>query len=184
MKLLLEIVFTFMQISILSFGGGYASMSLVEKQIVTIKHWMTYKEFSDIVTIDELTPGPVAINAATFVGIKMAGIPGAIAATIGAILPPCIIAFIMVKLYYRYRKMKAVNGALSGLRCMAVAMVISTTISIFLNALINNEVKSIDYIFLLLFSFAFFILRKYKPNPLLIMFICGIIGLIIYPLFS
>ena len=95
MSLLLDIIFTFIQIGLLGFGGGYASMSLVEKHVVTIKKWMTYNEFADVVTIDELTPGPVAINAATFVGIKMAGIPGAIFATLGTILPSCIIALIL-----------------------------------------------------------------------------------------
>ena len=173
----------------LSFGGGYASISLVEKQVVEIKNWMTYAEFADIVAIDELTPGPVAINAATFVGTKMAGIPGAIAATIGAILPSCIICLVLVKLYYKYKSLKPVNGALFGLRSMVVAMILSTTISILLSVLFYviptpfysmDQIK-VDYIAVILFAIALYVLRKTKVNPLLVMLGCGLMGLLIYP---
>lgn len=184
MPSLLEIVFTFAQIGILSFGGGYASIGLVEKQVVEIKQWMTYAEFADIVAIDELTPGPVAINAATFVGTKMAGVPGAIAATLGAILPSCIIALILVKIYYKYRSMKGVNGAITGLKSMVVAMILSTTISILSTALFYYfplDIYAFDYVGIILFIVALIVLRKTKLNPLLIMLGCGLLGLIIYP---
>ncbi|MBR4461638.1 MAG: chromate transporter [Erysipelotrichaceae bacterium] len=179
MKLLLEIVWTFMQIGILSFGGGYASVSLVEKQIVTIRHWMTYSEFADIVAIDELTPGPVAINAATFVGIRMAGVPGAIAATIGTILPSCLITLLPAYLYKRYRDLTLVNGAVSGLRSMVVALIASTTISILLNTI--RAGCGFDFVAIGLFLIALFILRRYHVNPILLMLGCGLAGLLIYP---
>lgn len=179
-KLLLDIVFTFMQIGLLSFGGGYAAVSLVEKQVVDIKGWMTYSEFADIVTIDELTPGPVAVNAATFVGTKMAGLPGAIAATIGVILPSCIIALVLVRLYYKYKNMTVMNGALKGLKSMVVALITVTTINIMKNSLMIDY--TLDYIAIILFAISLFLLRKYKLNPLIVMFACGIIGLIVYPL--
>lgn len=182
--ILLGLILTFAQIGLLSFGGGYASISLVEKQVVEVKHWMTYLEFADIVTIDELTPGPVAINAATFVGTKMAGTLGAICATLGAILPSCIIALILVKLYYKYRSLKAVNGAINGLKSMVVAMVLSTTISILLNALFYYfpiDLYAIDYVSVVLFIIALIVLNKTKLNPILIMLGCGVASLLIYP---
>ena len=184
MPSLLELVLTFAQIGALSFGGGYASIGLVENQVVTVKGWMTYAEFSDIVAIDELTPGPVAINAATFVGNKMAGIPGAVAATFGAILPSCIIALILVWAYYKYKSLKGVNGALFGLKSMVVAMILSTTITILINAIIYylpTDVRVVDYIAIALFTIALIILRKTKINPLLVMLGCGLLGLLIYP---
>lgn len=184
MPSLFEIVLTFAQIGLLSFGGGYASIGLVEKQVVDIKGWMTYAEFADIVAIDELTPGPVAINAATFVGTKMAGVPGAIAATIGAILPSCIIALILVKIYYKYKSLKAVNGIMYGLKSMVVAMILSTTISILLTALfyyLPIDIYAIDYVAIVLTIIALVILRKTKINPLLVMLGCGLLGLCIYP---
>lgn len=184
MPSLFEIVLTFAQIGVLSFGGGYASISLVEKQVVDIKHWMSYAEFADIVTIDELTPGPVAINAATFVGTKMAGIPGAICATLGAILPSFILSLILIKVYSKYRELKPINGALNGLKSMVVAMILSTTISICLNALFYYapiDLFAIDYVACILFIIALYILRKTKLNPLLVMLACGLIGLLVYP---
>ncbi len=179
MKLLLDIVWTFMQIGILSFGGGYASVSLVEKQVVAIKHWMTYSEFADIVTIDELTPGPVAINAATFVGTRMAGIPGAIAATIGTVLPSCLITLLLAYLYKKYRDLTAVNGAVSGLRSMVVALIASTTLGILQNTIYAGG--PIDPIAVTLFLLAISVLRRYHPNPILLMLGCGLLGLLIYP---
>lgn len=184
MTILLKLLVTFAQIGVLSFGGGYASIGLVEKQVVEIQKWMTYSEFSDIVAIDELTPGPVAINAATFVGTKMAGIPGAIIATFGVILPSCIISLILARIYYKYKSLKTVNGAISGLKSMVVGMILSTTISILLNVLFYSfpiTKNSIDYVAILLFIIALFILRKTKLNPLLVIIICGVLGLLIYP---
>ena len=184
MPSLFEIVLTFAQIGILSFGGGYASIGLVEKQVVEVKNWMSYAEFMDIVAIDELTPGPVAINAATFVGTKIAGVPGAIAATFGAILPSCIIALILGYCYYKYRSLKAVNGAIYGLRSLVLALILSTTITILLNALLYYlpiDIHAIDYVAIVLFAAALITIRKTKINPLLIMLGCGLIGLIIYP---
>lgn len=183
MASLFELILTFAQIGILSFGGGYASIGLVEKQVVEIKQWMTYAEFSNIVAIDELTPGPVAINAATFVGNKMAGIPGAIAATFGTILPSCIIALILVKLYLKYKSLKSVNGAINGLKSMVVAMLLSTTISILLSVLfyyLPIDIYAIDYISIAIFIGALIVMRKTKINPLIIMLGCGFIGLVVY----
>jgi len=183
MNIIIELILTFAQIGVLSFGGGYASIGLVEQQVVSVKHWMTYAEFADIVAIDELTPGPVAINAATFVGTKMAGVVGAIAATFGVILPSCIIALILVKVYYKYRSLNTVNGALSGLKSLVVAMILSTTISILFTALFYYrpiDIYAIDYVSCLLFIIALIILRKTKINPLIVMLGCGLLGLLIY----
>ena len=185
MKILLEILFTFMQIGLLSFGGGYASIGLVERQVVEVKHWMTYAEFADVITIDELTPGPIAINIATFVGTKVAGVAGAIIATFGNILPSFIIAMIMVKLYARYKNMKGVEGALNGLKSMVVAMISSTTISLIMTALFHGlgiSIENFDYVAVILFAVALFMLRKYKTSPIIIMLGCGLAGLIIYPI--
>lgn len=92
-----------MQIGALSFGGGYAAMPLIQAQIVTQRGWLSMGEFTDLVTIAEMTPGPIAVNAATFVGTRVAGIPGALAATAGCILPACILVTLIAKLYLKYR---------------------------------------------------------------------------------
>ena len=175
--LLLQIVLTFAKIGILSFGGGYAAIPLVQKQVVEVNQWMTNSEFMNVLAIDELTPGPIAINCATFVGTRMAGLPGAIAATIGCVLPSCIIALILVKIYLKYKNMSIMNGALSGLKCMVVALILTTTITLFSNAAITNG--SIDSVAIGLFIVALFIFRKFKPEPILVILGCGLVGLII-----
>lgn len=184
MPSIFEIILTFAQIGLLSFGGGYASISLVQKQVVEIKHWMTYAEFADIVTIDELTPGPVAINAATFVGTKVGGTLGAIAATLGAVLPSCIIVLILIVLFNKYKKLKAIDGALYGLKSLVVALLLSTTISIASTALfyyLPIDIYAIDYISLIICIIAFALFRKTKINPIIILLGCGLVGLIVYP---
>ena len=87
----IQLFLSFLQIGAFSFGGGYAAMPLIQSQIVNLHHWLDFKEFTDLITISQMTPGPIAINSATFVGTKIAGIPGAIAATLGCILPSCIL---------------------------------------------------------------------------------------------
>lgn len=178
MKLLLDIVITFMKIGLLSFGGGYAAVAIVEQQVVEIKGWMNYEQFMDIVTIDELTPGPVTVNAATFVGTRLAGTLGAVAATIGAILPSCIIALVLVKVYYKYKDITLISGALNGLKSMVVALISVTTISIISNALFSDN--KLDFCSLLLFVASLILIRKYKLNPLIVMIICGLVGTIVY----
>lgn len=175
-SMLLKIVLTFAKIDCLSFGGGYAAIPIVEQQIVEVNKWMTYAEFSDVVAIDELTPGPVAINCATFVGMKMAGLPGAIAATIGNVLPSFILALILIKLYNKYHGLKTINGALSGLKCMVVALICSTSIMILKNAIYIDE--SINYLSIVLFLISLFIFRKYKPEPIIVILGCGAISLL------
>ena len=101
----LELFLSFLQIGALSFGGGYAAMPLIQNQVVSIHGWLTMKEFTDLVTISQMTPGPIAINSATFVGIKIAGIGGAAVATLGCILPSCIIVTLIARLYLKYRTM-------------------------------------------------------------------------------
>lgn len=84
----LQLFFSFLQIGMFSFGGGYAAMPLIQGQVVTLHGWLTISEFTDLITISQMTPGPIAVNSATFVGMKIAGIPGAIVATAGCILRP------------------------------------------------------------------------------------------------
>lgn len=87
----LQLLWSFFQIGLFSIGGGYATMPLIQHQVVELHGWLTMTQFSDIITISQMTPGPIAINSATFVGIQVAGIPGALVATLGCVIPSCII---------------------------------------------------------------------------------------------
>ena len=91
----IQLFFSFLQVGLFSFGGGYAAMPLIQGQVVTMHQWLSMSEFTDLITISQMTPGPIAVNSATFVGIKVAGLPGAIAATAGCILPSCILVTVI-----------------------------------------------------------------------------------------
>ena len=101
----LQLFFSFLQIGALSFGGGYAAMPLIQEQVVTMHGWLSMETFSNLVTIAEMTPGPIAVNSATFVGTRIAGPGGAVVATLGCILPSCIIVTLLAYIYTKYRKM-------------------------------------------------------------------------------
>lgn len=130
----LQLFLSFLQIGLFSFGGGYAAMPLIQGQVVTAHGWLSMSEFTDLITISQMTPGPIAVNSATFVGIKIAGIPGALIATLGCILPSCIIVTVIAKLYLKYREMDMLQGVLNSLRPAVVAMIASAGISILITA--------------------------------------------------
>ena len=125
-----QLFLSFFQIGLLSFGGGYAAMPLIQGQVVQGHGWLSMSEFTDLITISQMTPGPIAVNSATFVGIKIAGIPGALVATFGCILPSCILVTLLAKLYLKYREMAMLQGILHSLRPAVVAMIGSAGISI------------------------------------------------------
>lgn len=101
----LELFWSFFQIGLFSIGGGYAALPMIQQQIVELHGWLTMTSFTDVVTIAEMTPGPIALNAATFVGTQLAGLPGAIIATLGCVTPSCIIVIFLAWLYSKYREL-------------------------------------------------------------------------------
>lgn len=162
-----------------------AAMPLIQNQVVNLHHWLTLTEFTDLITIAEMTPGPIAINSATFVGIRIAGIPGAIVATIGCIFPSCVIVSLLAWIYFKFKELTVVQGILSGLRPTIVALIASAGLSIFILAVwgedgFSTNPLTINLVSVLLFTVAIFILRKWKPNPIYVMLGSGIIGGAIY----
>lgn len=176
----LELFFSFLQIGLFSFGGGYASMPLIQNQIVTTHGWLSMSEFTDLITISQMTPGPIAVNSATFVGIRIAGIPGALIATIGCILPSCIIVTLIAKLYLKYQNMSVLQEVLTTLRPAVVAMIASAGISILISAFWGSEAISIvhtNWSMVLIFAICFILLQKVRANPILVMLLAGIMKL-------
>lgn len=181
----LQLFFSFFQIGLFSFGGGYAALPLIQDQVVTINHWLSMQEFADVVTISQMTPGPIAINAATFVGIQMGGTLGAVIATAGCVTPSAAISLLLAFFYYKYKKLSLVKGIMSGLRPAVVGLITSAGISLTILAIYNGSDKNTDYynpdlISVVLFTVGLFILRKWKINPIIIMAGAGIIGGILY----
>lgn len=183
MKIYLELFLSFLKIGAFSFGGGYAAMPLIQSQVVDRYGWLTQKDFSDLVTISQMTPGPIAVNGATFVGNQVAGIPGAVIATLGVILPSCIFVTVLAWLYTRYRKMALLQGTLEALRPAVVAMILAAGLqilipSLFANGSVSFAAGNFQLRPLLLFLGALFLLRKCKMDPVLVMTLCGAVELL------
>ncbi len=181
----LELLWSFFQIGLFSIGGGYAAMPLIQNQVVDVHPWLTMTQFADIMTIAEMTPGPIAINSATFVGIQVAGIPGAVIATIGCILPSCVIVMTLAYIYYRFRGLKMIQGVLAGLRPAVVAMIASASITLIIMAFYGERTLPVDLgginiISVMIFVTGFLILRKWKANPIYVMLGAGAAGVLLY----
>ena len=174
-----QLFLSFLQIGLFSFGGGYAAMPLIQGQVVTGHGGLTMSEFTDLITISQMTPGPIAVNSATFVGLKIAGIPGAIVATAGCILPSCIIVTILAKLYLKYRTMDLLQGVLKSLRPAVVAMIASAGILILKNPFWGSgetiSLTGTEWSMVVIFGICVLLLRKTKMNPIWVMVLAGIL---------
>ena len=177
---LLNLFWSILQVGLFSIGGGYAAMPLIQAQVVERNAYLTMAEFADLVTIAEMTPGPIAIYAATFVGIRIAGVPGALIATLGSILPSCVIASVLSRVYARYRSVPALQDGLGCLRPAGVALVASAGLSLLGQALFGGaaaSMKTLNVTALILFLAAFLALRRWRCSPILVMALCGAAGL-------
>ena len=125
-----QLFLSFLQVGLFSVGGGYAAMPLIQSQVVDAHAWITMKEFSDLVTIAEMTPGPIAVNAATFVGMRISGIAGACAATLGCILPSLFLVTALAAVYYRCRGLDSLQSVLGCLRPAVAALIASAGLSL------------------------------------------------------
>ena len=179
----LKLFLSFLQIGLFSFGGGYAAMPLIQGQVVTEHGWLSMKEFTDLITISQMTPGPIAINSATFVGIKIAGIPGALAATLGCILPSCIIVTVLARLYLKYRNMAMLQGILNSLRPAVVALIASAGISILITAFWGNDavvvLSKTNWIMVFIFAVCLVLLKKCRMNPIWVMLLAGVANTVV-----
>ena len=179
----IQLLWSFIQIGLFSIGGGYASLPLIKHQVVDVHGWLTASQLTDIVTISQMTPGPIALNAATFVGTRIGGLPGAIVATLGCVLPSCIIVLALAWVYTKYKDLGLLRGILAGLRPAVVALIASAGLTILISALFVNDVlphalSDVDGIAVVLFVLSLVILRKWKPDPILVMVGSGVIGAI------
>lgn len=174
--ILAQLFLAFLQIGAFSFGGGYAAMPLIQAQVIDRYGWLTVSGFSDLVTIAEMTPGPIAVNAATFVGSQVAGVPGALAATAGCILPSCVFVTGLAWLYQKCRRLSLLQGILKMLRPAVVAMIFTAGLTILIPAFFAAEQINIRAV--LYFAVALFLLRKKKLDPIKVMVGCGAAELI------
>lgn len=184
-KLILKLFITFLQIGSFSIGGGYAIIPFIQEHVVYSLNWLTLQEYTDIITISQMTPGPLVVNAATFVGIQIAGIPGAVAATLGSTLPGFFTSILLYNFFRKYENMAIVANILKGLRASSVGLIASAAMTIILLALLENpsltaSFSNINFIAVISFCCSLFLLRKYKLDPIIIILLTGMIGLLFH----
>ena len=181
--LYLQLFYTFFKIGLFGFGGGYAMLSMIQGEVVTRYGWLTSQEFTDIVAISQMTPGPIGINSATYVGFTATGsVWGSIIATLAVVLPSFILMLAISKFFLKYQKHPVVEAVFSGLRPAVVGLLASAAL-VLMNAENFSSPKDDMYSFIiscLIFLVAFVGTRKYKINPILMIVACGIAGLILY----
>lgn len=171
MKTLLEVFLTFLKIGGFTFGGGYAMIPLIQRETVENKKWITDEDILDIVAIAESTPGPIAINAATFVGYKVAGMAGAVSATLGVVLPSLVIISLISYVLGEFQELRAVRYAFFGVRACVLALILRA----FWKMAAKQKNKKFAYA---LAAAAFALVVLMKVNVLLVILLCAAAGLV------
>lgn len=173
LAIILEIFMVFLKIGAFSFGGGYAMLPLMEKEIIVLRGWLSSGEFIDIVAISEMTPGPLAINAATFLGYRVSGTLGSVVATIAVVLPSFIIMITILIFINRFRDSKYIDWTFRGIRPVVLGLIISAAVSVSFSSFI-------DFKSILIGLGIFYIVAIRKVNPISAIIIAGSLGLILY----
>ena len=173
MELLIRLYLAFLKIGTFSFGGGYAMLPFIQKEIVEKNNWISMSEFTDIIGISQMTPGPVAINSATFVGYKVSGVLGSVIATLGVITTSFILVTVINKLLDKFKESKVIKATLLGMRPILIALIIYAFFDLAKEAYI--DIKSI--IITLIIGV---ILLSKKVHPILVIVIAAVLGVVFY----
>jgi chromate transporter len=181
----LQLFWSFFRIEFFTFGGGYAAIPLIKNVIVDENQWITLSDFTDLITISEMTPGPIAVNSATFVGMQIAGPLGAIVSTIGCVLPSILFVSILSYIFLKFGNLSIIQGILSGLRPAVVGLIAQAGFAILVMTVwgsggITFNASSLNIWALILFLACFIVMRKFKPNPIYVMAGSGVLSLIIH----
>lgn len=185
----LKLFLTFFEIGLFTFGGGYAMISLIRDKAISLG-WLTEEELLNMIAVSESTPGPIAVNMATFVGSTQGGVLGSLAATLGVVLPSFIIILLICAAIRNFLKYKGVQAFLSGVRPCVVALILSTALTMALSTLLNfttltggftPDVKGIIILAILVATALIFKkIKKKKPSPILMIFISAGLGILLY----
>lgn len=171
--IIFELFISFLKIGAFSFGGGYAMLPLIEKEIIEVHKWLTLPEFIDILAVVEMTPGPVAINSATFLGYKVAGVLGSIVATTAVVLPSIVVILIIAHFLSKFKTSPYVEWAFKGIRPVVLGLIVTASLTVSKNSIL--DIKSFVLMIVL------FYLTSFKNlHPILTIVIAGVVGAVIY----
>ena len=183
---MIELFYVFFLIGLFTIGGGYAMISMIQSEVVS-RGWITLQEFHDLLVISESTPGPIAINTATFVGNLMYSIPGALVATFACILPSFIIILLIASIFNKFLENKIINAILNGIKAVVVGLILATALSFLYSIIfINTNPIDIDYIAIIIFGLTIFIafifktVKKKTLSPYMVLIITGLLGVLLY----
>lgn len=181
--MLLNLFISFFKVGLFSFGGGYAALPLIQEEVVNKNAWLGISEFNNLITISQMTPGPIAINSASFVGTRVYGLAGAIVASLGCVMPSFIIVGTISYFYNKYRKLDTMQSVLGFLRPAVVSMILAAGIDILKTAFFDIKKMSfenLDISMVLLFIFILVAIRKTKIDPIFLMIISGFIYMFVH----
>ena len=187
----LQLFYTFFKIGLFSFGGGYGMLSVIQGEVVTKHGWLTHTEFTDIVAISQMTPGPIGINSATYVGFtavhnagysELMAVLGSVLASFSVMLPSFILMLLISKFLMKYRKHPSVEAVFSVIRLIVVGLIASASLLLMnrenFGSPTNNPLQFA--ISIALFLLAFIGLKRWKLSPILLIIICGTISGVLY----
>lgn len=180
--MLLSLFISFFKVGLFSFGGGYAALPLIQEEVVRANGWLGIGEFNNLITISQMTPGPIAINSASFVGMRVFGPAGAIIATLGCVTPSFIIVGTISYFYTKYKNLDTMQSVLGFLRPAVVSMILAAGIDILKTALFDIHplaFENLDVLMLFLFVFILIMIRKTKIDPIFLMIGSGFLYLFI-----
>ncbi len=174
----LQLFISYLKIGFFGFGGGYAMLSLIQNEIVGQRGWLTASEFADIVAISQITPGPIAINSATYIGYEIAGVWGSVVATIAVCLPALTVMLMITKFFLALKDNTYVKGVVSGMKPVVVGMICSAALMLMFPA------DKADANFIDTWSWVFFLAVLYgayrKINPILLIVLSALGGIVVY----
>lgn len=173
MYLLLRLFTTFFKIGGASFGGGYAMLPFIEKEVIEINGWLTAQEFLDVLAISQITPGPIAINAATFIGYRILGLNGSLVATAGIVAAPFIYMSIVSRFLSKYKSSEVFTKVFYYLRPVTTALILSAAYSTVLKSVIDTRSAVI-------FAVSFVLILSTKVHPIAIILGFGVIGIFLF----
>lgn len=186
-EVLINLYITFFKIGLFSFGGGYASLPLIQQEVVASNNWLSTNEFNDLITISQMTPGPIAINSATFVGTRLYGAVGGLVATLGCVTPSLIIVGMLAYFYKKYKNLTTISNILYLLRPAIISMILIAGVEILRTAIFTDgrmSFSNLDYYMLVLFILSFLVMVKRKTDPIKLMLGSGLIYLLVNILFG
>lgn len=178
----LKLIYVFIKIGLLGFGGGYSMLSLIQFEVVDYFGWMSVTEFSDMLAISQMTPGPVSINTATYVGFATAGLPGAIVSTAALCFPSVVLMFLVIKFFFNHKENIYVQAVMNGLRPVLGGLILAAAL------LLMNQANFCDISFdfsngrnitVLIFILSFVAVHFLKANPMWVIIVAGCAGALV-----